>query len=309
MQDYFDITVNNYQCWYGLSWKPRFFASKISTEPELPGLETEVPVIILKMHNSFVDEPENFPFPCDSPLVIDLKNQFGFLTFNGELNTSFFGFDYALFNNGITGDFIEFVIPLPKKFQIECDQCDGIGWSEWRDDECMSCSGTGKRNAYKWQKANAIVASLEILFRYGEQPTSQTSSSKLQLMTINAFIRKEQDRILVMLGGKFSPALCDWFRTIGVQSIDESVQAMRVAYDYMQGLRVYDSIRASIQYQNGWFSMDCPGDRTGIYPHYNSVHSSGGYKFADHNIDTPFQFLTVLSGLAALYDEARIAGI
>lgn len=111
---------------------------------------------------------------------------------------------------------------------------------------------------------------------------------------------------------KFSVALCDWFRKLGTGPIPEMVEAMKIAYNHTQRIRGSSSVfyfRASIDYSNGWLNISCPGNACGLNPWHNAVHNTGGYEFADHNVDTPFQQLTLLAGLAALHDRARKEGV
>ncbi len=316
MQDYFDITIDNYPTWYELSWNPKLPDSNHLSlpNPALPGLELQTPTIILRIHRQFIEKTEYFPFPEDIPFIDDIKKQFNFKIFSGNLYENF-GFDNSIVNNGFDGDFSQFLIHLPTKAQKKCSDCQNTGWDDLRDGECIICNGTGKMNVYDWHKAFAISASLGIFFRYAEEHRLKTTSLS-QLMTVNTLINKEwsstRDILRVMIGGKFSPALCDWFRKIGIGSIDEIVKAMKTAYDWMQGFRNESAIfsfYASIDYPNGWLNIHCPGNACGLNPCHNAVHNTGGYEFADHNVDTPFQQLTLLAGLATLHDKARTDGI
>lgn len=307
MEDYLDIKRESYSCWYWLSWEPNFPINHFLIEPDIPGLDRNQPVIILGIHNDFIEKSKIFPLPDNAPIIYDKMGLFGFVKFFGDIRGNF-GFDDALLNNGRKENFTEIIIPLPEKTKKECDNCSGVGWDEWSEDECLACEGTGKRNQYDWQKAFAVVASLEMFFRFEDLSSRRTSSMLYQLMTISTYISKEDNyRLSVSIGGTISVRLRNWFAKLGDRSIDEAVGAMKIAYDRMMGLKAYhdDYIRAFVR-QNGWFSIDCPGDRTGIYP--LSKQDTGGYDFGDHNVDTPFQFLTILAGLAALHDKARADG-
>ena len=57
---------------------------------------------------------------------------------------------------------------------------------------------------------------------------------------------------------------------------------------------------------NGWLSIGCSGDRTGLHPSsFGSIGIGRGYQFSCHNVDTSMQQLTLLVGLATLCDKVR----
>ena len=109
------------------------------------------------------------------------------------------------------------------------------------------------------------------------------------------------------LSGQYSVFLGRYLNDLPVgTSIEEMVLAMKRAYKIMdQGLGPLPRFSASIDGDNGWLNVDCPGDACGLHPSHGSVEESQGYEFSCHNVDTPQQQLTLLAGLAALHDKAR----
>lgn len=289
MKDYFRITRKDYPCLYELGWLP-----------EIPGIEVRV-------HSDFVASRE--AVPEDAPIVNCMKESFGFKEFVGDLEKDF-GFDGSLMNMGREGEFIRLRVALPDFDRKTCGECGGSGRrdEEFYEGKCLFCMGTGYQKVYRWQRAYAISASLEIFSRLTRFPEEKTSSFLKQLLKIRVFCARDE-RLIVGLGGEFSIPLCDWFRKRGVGYVPEIVEAMEIAYSHMQDLPSLYEFRAAIDYPNGWLNVSCPGNACGINPCHNAVREEGGYEFVDHNLDTPFQQLTLLAGLAALHDAARKAGV
>jgi hypothetical protein len=278
-------------CWYELSWR------------EKP------PCIVIRIHQDRAATWEKIS--PQAPLVEHLRKEFGFTSFQGSLKGNF-GFDNAIRAVGKKGDFFEFLVSMPRvqmKLKTPCDRCEGSGKDEFLPGQkCFSCRGSGKEYVFRWKKAFAISASLSILLRQLEFVDGEisTSASFPQLLTV--ITRTEKGMHGGSLSGTYSRILARWLSSFKPYTgIQEMIEAMKTAYAYMymRGGDDFDRFRASVDYENGWLNVDCPGDACGLNPAHGRVRAGEGYEFSCHNVDTPVPQLTLLAGLAALHERAR----
>lgn len=289
MNDIKVITRDTIPCWYELGWR------------------TEDAAIVLRIHKEFISAN---PIAVDAPIVLGLKEEFGFSKF-----TSFdekFGFDDSFILANKQEGFLEFIAKLPavkKETDEKCERCDGSGKDDF--DECLSCSGTGKKEFFDWQAANAISATLSVFSALARFPKIQTSALFPQLMTIQNLISRDGNRLYFGLAGEYSDFLARWMSSFGTHTeITEMIEAMKTAYNRMLGLHEFHKFDfcARIDSDYGWLNISCPGDACGLNPVYGAdfnMKKGLGYDFVDHNLDSSAQQLTLLAGLAALYDKAR----
>ncbi len=291
------ITRDNIPCWYELSWQEKELA------------------IILRVHQDFIENTA--PVKQDAPIVIGLKEGFGFKKFTGSLNENF-GFDDALEIQAPKDKFIEFLIRIPeikKLTRRKCRSCDGTGKDEFRAGEkCFNCSGKGREFDYDFMQAETISASLVVFFVLAmlSEKEKETSSFIPQLLTIQTIILRDMHG--GSLWGEYSLHLCKWLTSLwqgGHTPIPEMSRAMQTVYTKMFGpsdyIKDYD-FRASVDYEWGWLNVNCPGDACGLNPNHNTDYDmkrGEGYKFSCHNVDNAGQQLTLIAGLAALHDRAR----
>lgn len=285
------ITRENIPCWYELSWR------------------SKKPAIILKIHKDFIASMKSISE--DVPIVESLKEQFKFNNFIGNFEGNF-GFDNAFILTGEKENFVEFIVKIPKvkKWTNEdCSYCYGSGKEIFVDSrrDCYRCEGTGKERIIDWHPAYAISASFSIFTTLARFPRVETSAPFPQLIIINTMIGMGLHG--GSLGGEYSAPFVKWLSSLS-GSIPPMVDAMKISYNRMLGLHKFDQFdfRASIDYENGWLNVSCPGNACGLNP----VHGSGydmerglGYEFDCHNVDTSVQQITLLAGLGALNDRAR----
>lgn len=287
------ITRENIPCWYELSW------------------QKEPPAIRLRVHRDFIGSVK--PIFEEAPIVIDLKEEFKFKRFIGSFDGNF-GFDNAFIRRGEKERFIEFIVNIPevKKWTDEiCGNCKGTGKEKFVDfeRECLFCEGRGKKYLLNWQPAYAISASFTVFTTLAQFPQIKTSAPFPQLMTIKTVTAR--GHYGGAIEGEFSIPLVKWLASLfETGPILETVDAMKIAYNRMLGLREYHLFyfKASVDYKGGWLNVSCPGDTCGLNPVYGAGYDMErglGYEFTCHNTDTPMQQITLLAGLAALYDKAR----
>jgi len=286
------ITREDIPCWYELSWR------------------SKKPAIILKVHRDFIASIKSVSE--DAPIVKSLKEEFKFKRFIGSFEANF-GFDNAFILVGEKENFVEFMIKIPKikKWTNEnCSNCKGSGKEIFVDSRrnCFNCEGTGKKHIVDWQPAYAISASFTVFTKLARFPKTETSARFPQLITVNTITG--MDLHGGSLGGEYSIPFVKWLSSLFGNSITEMVNAMKIAYNRMLGLRKFHQFHfsASVDYEDGWLNVDCPGDACGLNPVHNAGYDMKrgfGYEFNCHNVDTSVQQITLLAGLAALNDKAR----
>lgn len=281
------LTRDLIPCWYELSW-------------EL----LEVPTIVLRVHEDFIKAEKKITKKISfaDELIKYLRLQRFEESFDGN-----FGFDDAFIRVGSKDGFVRYNIPLPKYNLSKCKNCNGGGRGRYLEGDCLHCDGTGKDREFDWHWAYKISASLNIFTMIAHFPQVETSASFPQLLTVETITRAEMHG--GSLGGEYSVPLVAWLKTLKPYTkIPEMILAMRAAYDRMIGVKRFDesSFQAYVADNNGWLNVSCPGDACGLHPHHDSsfdVQRGFGYNFSCHNVDSPFQQLTLFAGLAALHDK------
>ncbi|MFC1720655.1 hypothetical protein ACFL0K_00130 [Patescibacteria group bacterium] len=284
------LTYGTIPCWYELSWDKNNLA------------------IIFKLHkNAILNNGIGFAknFPSDAPIVEHLHKSLGLNEFCGNLDTDF-GFGGVLKHKGEEGEFVVFSVALPnirKTTNNKCPICNDNG-----DEGCLFCGGSGVEWRFDHDLLFNISASFVVMFTaFGEYSDYDTECEFPQLMTVDLTIEK-RSVYGACIGGKFGIDLVKWMSTFNPNTkITEMIEAMKCAYGQMSGIvpDKYERFLASIDYENGWLNVSCPGNACGLNPSNGNVCAGEGYGFSPHNTDTPLQQLTLLAGLAALHDKAR----
>ncbi len=287
------ILRENIPCWYELSWQKK------------------EPAILVKVHRDFIRSVKTVS--KDAPIVVSLKEEFGFKDFIGSFEGNF-GFDNAFVFLEQKEDFTEFVVKIPKIKKWtnkECTYCHGTGKEIFSETKrgCFHCEGKGKEYFFDWQAAYAISASFTVFTALAKFPKVVTSATILQLMTINASINKE-NLGKAWLDGEYSIPLVQWLSLLFEKSISDMVSAMKTTYDLMVGLKRFNlsEFKAAVDGKGGWLNIDCPGNACGLNPVHNAgynIQKGLGYEFSSHNIESPVQQITLIAGLAALNDVSR----
>ena len=296
MSDIKLLTYENIPCWYEFGWDLKNTA------------------IIFRLHKKAISNNNmcfGNRFPLDAPIVKILTERLGLKRFYGSLNADF-GFGGVLRCVGEDEEFIIFSVSLPsarKNTGDQCLLCGGTGRSDIYDDrKCGMCGGDGK----EWEFDNILLFNISASFvvmltAFSEYYDYDTKCERLQLMTVD-LTAEATSMYGFCIGGKFGVELVKWMSTFEPHTeMTEMTTAMKEAYWHMSGTtpRKYEQFRASVDYENGWLNVSCPGDACGLNPSNGRFEANEGYSFASHNTDTPIQQLTLLAGLAALHDKAR----
>jgi hypothetical protein len=161
------------------------------------------------------------------------------------------------------------------------------------------------------QKFIRIRATLSVLFQalaiYGFD--GDTEWNKPQLVVING-LRVECDLHGGSLSATLTPAMIAYLRAQpGNSELSEVSNAMKQASRHMLGRpKGYDdshSYKAHCR-QPKWINLTVPGDACGLDPgDYHDTSLESGYDMHPHNVDSSFQQLSFLMGLAKLHQLAE----
>lgn len=159
-----------------------------------------------------------------------------------------------------------------------------------------------------WQGAFAVSATLQVLFTALAIADEETDSSLQQLLVVDGWLTRSG-----MNGGSLivivCPPLCSWLSQQEDNSTSPEIcAAMKRTDEHMRGQKwsFGDSDFRAWFRQPKWINLDCPGEACGLDPvDYYNLSLERGYDLAPHNVDSPLQQLTLLSGLAALCQLAR----
>lgn len=282
----------NVPCWYELGW------------------DKETKSLILRVHKDFVKE--TMFFPTHDSMIWSYKKEFGFLSYSYDFSGEHFGFDNAFKKREESGDFIEYEIKIPNLgMEVICDYCSCTGKNSF-DEPCPICHGSKKKISYDFTPALAISASFTIFFKLAYQGRNMKISSKqFQLFEIETVTERNSVGNGSAINGWFSERLTTWLRGLQNSSFADIILAMKIANSQMyNGTNgIFESLQfdASIG-KKGRLILKCPGDASGIYPMSND-QGKEDYIFGSCNMDSSVQQITVLTGLAALRDKARKAGV
>lgn len=285
------LTRETIPCWYEFAFKG------VNGKAEL----------VLRIHADYAAAVNGIP---DAPMIDQIEKDFTFTEFAGMFGKDI-GFEKMLKYLGTAKDgFLEYLVPTPlcrKITDTPCEWCSGTGKDRGYDDEpCKFCEG-GKDVVYDYKEAFAVCASLSVFLLMLEFPDDITTTATVpQLLTVIAGTTR--GRSGCPLSGSYSRELACYLRLLGTMPIWEMEDAMRIVWERMDGgIRNFykHSFSARTQGENGWLTIDCPGDATGLHPNDHFRHEDEGYSFTCHNLDNPMQQLCLLAALGALNYTAR----
>ena len=148
-----NITEHLIPCWYELKWRDS-------------GVFAKDPSIIVAVHNDFIRLTK--PISENAPIVKHFMSEFGFGRFDNSFDHHF-GFNGAFRRTGQDGDFVSFIVQIPKikkNTDKPCQHCNGIGRIKFADldRKCSRCDDAGKEYFYDWQAIYEICATFFVFF-------------------------------------------------------------------------------------------------------------------------------------------------
>jgi len=204
-------------------------------------------------------------------------------------------------------------LPIIHRLTVnKCRECKGKKTGE--HGRCHYCSGSGKESMIVWEQAFALSASVSlfanVLWLSQEIDLAQPTE-KRQLLNLN--LQVDRGPHGGSLWGEFSPYFVNFLKTHGEDASFEKVNEMMIrVYRYMwqsknSEPRNFDYEKHQFRaWQNlpGNLILDIPGDACGIHPspYVHEIPENEGSEWTYHNVDSPLQQLTLLTGLAAMCD-------
>lgn len=181
------------------------------------------------------------------------------------------------------------------------------GWMKWQ------CNfPKGKRPGIDWQALFEVSATLNVFFKcLGWQEKTIDSPYQQLLHPSLVTDRGMHGGSLVANLGK---TLLPWISSHPDNSRRTDVEkAMRDVYMYTSGTRIKEDEQYLYRVmawfrQPCWVNLSCPGNACGLDPDNYDYDPRRGYILYPHNVDSPIQQLTLLSGLAAINMAARADG-
>ena len=172
--------------------------------------------------------------------------------------------------------------------------------------------GNGKFSEDEWKKWFGASATLNLLFRAASLFNGDTGYERPQLMDLTLVT---EDRLHGgSIGCKLAQALVPYLASQPDGFYHPSLTAvMKQAFETMVGRKAatfMDRFRVYFR-QPKWINLDVPGNATGLDPENYYVFDDTkdwGYIITSHNVDGPVQQLSLVMGLAGVYDEARKFG-
>lgn len=187
-----------------------------------------------------------------------------------------------------------------------CPRCRGK--KKENGHSCFSCHGTGKELEHHFERGYMVTATLSALFLFlnvfGEE-TKCSNSGKKQFLTINTVCDRGQQGS--SLGGMFSPDFIRRLKTFGADHHFKEVDlAMCKVHNHMwqSNSKLYEPRCYTFQNLIGNLIVQVPGDACEIHPspHVEEIEDGMGADWTCHNVDTPLQQLTLITGLASIFD-------
>lgn len=158
-----------------------------------------------------------------------------------------------------------------------------------------------------WTIPRATSATLMATFLVLGMAKDVSGEDKNQLLHIQLATSKEVGNgLIITLGSSIVP----WLNSFPDQYFHEELQeTMKIAYDHLTGEPTDKYFFRALFRQPKWVNLDCPGNACALDPEsYSDESLELGYRLLPHNVDSPYQQLTLLSGVAAMHAEARKAG-
>lgn len=200
---------------------------------------------------------------------------------------------------------------------VACPDCQGSKENEFGQ-KCFECFGRGIKIKFDSDPLYAISGTFNVFFNMAALQHTRdkmTSCQFPQLILVNFATEKKMHG--GSLDGTYSIQVARHLSNLGAELVDhqhcvevtEMAEAMAVVWKKLFGeLDNYDKhqLTAWVTNNNGWLNVKCPGDACVLHPADQTGPKKGkGYEFSCHNVDNPWQQLTLLASLAVLCDMVR----
>ncbi len=156
-----------------------------------------------------------------------------------------------------------------------------------------------------------ILSSFEVLAPVVTEEVPPADPRYLQLISVENGLTQEMMHA-APLYGYVAPAFANWLEGLAdTEALAAATKsAMQCAWQALSGEDPdkYACYRFSAQFrENGAFFLNVPGDACDFSTvDWEHRHPDDGHKLSCHNLDSTLQQLSLLSGIAKMYDIARL---
>jgi hypothetical protein len=229
------------------------------------------------------------------PFTFDLEKRTGF----GEM--------YVERTGGADG-FAEFRFPIPdlRGKSDTCFACRGSGRNSIMERTCELCRGRKRHRSPDWGKGRRATRTLGVFLELLQFPERETQASKPQLLTVQVYAIDGQSMHGFPVGGHMGVPLSRWLASYPERmQLEECLAAMKAASTRMIGKERHGLYQAWTE-PDGRFHLSVPGNCACLGSmDFHAAREGRGGTFNSHNVDGPWQQLSLVAGVAALHDLAR----
>jgi hypothetical protein len=243
--------------------------------------------------------------PVDSPIVyynskkLDADGLFD--RFSPSMDEEF-GWNGSLKKVAEFEETVDYLFAFPR-YEITthrpCMDCSGTGKNEF-EESCHYCNGDKVEIVMDYRNVSISAISLALFFDRAHFYQGETLSKKPQLLLLNTIVQAGLHG--GSLGGKFGPEMAEYLHLLTDGSFKKLTRAMMFAHSSMVKFRAHDEFCFRYGGDNGRIYLSCPGNACDILMEPYNFNTKSGGEISCHNVDSAFQQITLLVGLAKLCD-------
>lgn len=157
-----------------------------------------------------------------------------------------------------------------------------------------------------WHEGYAFSATLRMIFRVLSVNEFVPQTHRQQLIAIDDLMA-ESGMHGASMSGFVSPIMTDWTRSNEERDLSQVRSLMHGVHNAIWAGSGAQDREFNAIINQGTIVLSVPGDRCDLYCDGFHLPKEGqGYELESHNVDSPFQQMELLMGLAAIHDLARV---
>lgn len=162
-----------------------------------------------------------------------------------------------------------------------------------------------QNNETAWNDGYAFSATLRLIFRVLSINEMLPGTHRQQLIAIDDLMA-ESGMHGASMSGFVSPIMTDWTRSNDERDVAPVRSLMCEVHNAVWAGSAAQIREFNVLFNQGTIVLSVPGDRCDLYCDGFHLPKDGqGYELDCHNVDSPFQQMELLMGLAAIHDLAR----
>lgn len=285
------ILSDDMPCWYEIGWQA-----------------TPKPAILIRVREELFTSEVNLKH---LPRMMDEAAKELKTTFVCDLEKAV-GYDkFRIKRVGSTDGFarFEFRIPDLRTDPQLCFSCGGTGKDAiFTGETCRTCHGRKRRRGLSWSQGKLAIRTLNSFLSSLYLCDCSIGSSSIQLLTLDLYYRDDINVHQCPLSVEASKYFIKWLRTLPEGPLTSCMEAMRIAHETMIGKSMSSPREFRARVSDGRFNMSVPGNCACFGTEPERFDPEYGARYGSHNVDAPWQQLSLVAGISALHDMARQAG-